>query len=141
MIEAAAQTGGSERVNLDSDVVLVVEDDASFRKLMQVMLRATLGVRTVLAGDGKQALEQLQQLRPAVVLLDLSLPELNGMELIRQLKSDPATQTIPLVAMSAMVEAREEAMAAGCDDFIEKPFELDDFIGRVQKYLRGHARF
>lgn len=127
--------GHQRRVKLDRGVVLVVEDDAHFRKLMQVMLPATLGVRAVVAEDGNEALEQLRQVRPAVVLLDLSLPELDGMELIRELKSRPATQGIPLVAVTARAQARGEALAAGCDDFIEKPFELDDFIATVRKYL------
>jgi len=122
---------------LDERVVLVVEDNPQFRKLLQVMLSATLGVRTVLAADGKEALEQLQTMRPAVILLDLGIPELDGVEVVRQLKSQPATQAIPVIAVTAMARARAEALAAGCDDFIEKPFELDHLIAKVQRYLPG----
>lgn len=122
---------------MDERVVLVVEDNPNFRKLLQVMLSATLGVRTVLAADGKEALAQLQTVRPAVVLLDLGIPEIDGLQLVQQLRSQPATQEIPVIAVTAMARARAEAMEAGCSDFIEKPFELDHLIAKVQQYLPG----
>jgi CheY-like chemotaxis protein len=116
-------------------VVLVVEDDASFRKLMQVMLPAMLGVQTVLARDGQEALAQLQQVKPAVVLIDLSIPGLDGIALIKHLKLDPTTRKVPLLAVTAMARAREQAMEAGCDEFIQKPFELGYLVGKVREYL------
>ena len=74
---------------------------------------------------------------PDLVLLDLMLPALDGFQVARQLKGDPATRTIPIVAVSAMArpDDREAALAAGCDEFVRKPFELDDLEALIRKYL------
>ena len=72
-----------------------------------------------------------------MILLDLMMPGLDGFQVTRQLKGDPATASIPIVAVSAMArpDDRETALAAGCDDFVRKPFELDDLEAVIRTYL------
>jgi len=114
-------------------LVLVVEDDPDIAELVCLILEAALGVGTALATDGKQGLDLVRERRPALVLLDLGLPQLDGCEVARRLKADPATAAIPVVAVTA--RSRGEAMGAGCDDCVGKPFDPDDLIAKVREYL------
>ena len=75
--------------------------------------------------------------RPGMILLDLMMPRLDGFEVARKLKADPSTAGIPIVAVSALArpDDREAALAAGCDDFVRKPFELDELEAKIRSYL------
>jgi DNA-binding response OmpR family regulator len=114
-------------------LVLVVEDDSDISELVCVILEGALGVCTALATDGKQGLDLTRELRPALVLLDLGLPQLDGCEVAKRLKADLTTAAIPVIAVTA--RSRLEAMGAGCDDCVGKPFEPDDLIAKVRGYL------
>ncbi|HUK91673.1 MAG TPA: response regulator [Blastocatellia bacterium] len=102
--------------------VMVVEDEAASRKLLCVVLTAD-GHSVVAAANARAALETVKADNPDVVLLDLGLPEMDGLELARLLKSDQVTAHIPLVAITAFPDrfCRENALKAGCDTFIVKP--------------------
>jgi CheY-like chemotaxis protein len=120
---------------MDTDVVLVVDDDPDCREVICAVLEMLLKVQTVTAQDGEEALRLAQCIKPALVVLDVMLPRLSGFDVAKRLKSDADTQAIPVVALTALYTAAAQAIAAGCDDCVEKPFELERLAGTVQNYL------
>jgi two-component system, cell cycle response regulator DivK len=125
----------------DDAMVLIGEDEPDNQVILQTVVEALVGVRAEVAGDGLAVLASVERERPRMILLDLMLPGLDGFQVARQLKGDPATRAIPIVAVSAMArpDDREAALAAGCDDFVRKPFELDDLEALIKKYLNNGA--
>lgn len=117
--------------------ILVVEDSPDIRVLIRMLLEAA-GHEVLTAPDGRAAIETARSERPDLVLMDLSLPILSGWEAARAIKDDPATSTIPVVAVTAhaMHGDRERAVAAGCDGFIAKPIDEETFEPLVRSYLR-----
>jgi CheY-like chemotaxis protein len=105
--------------------------------ILQTVVESLVGARAEVAGDGLAVLASVERERPRMILLDLMMPGLDGFQVTRQLKSDPATASIPIVAVSAMArpDDREAALAAGCDEFVRKPFELDDLEAVIRSYL------
>jgi CheY-like chemotaxis protein len=125
----------------DDAMVLIGEDEPDNQVILQTVVEALVGVRAEVAGDGLAVLASVERERPGMILLDLMLPGLDGFQVARQLKGDPATRAIPIVAVSAMArpDDREAALAAGCDDFVRKPFDLDDLEALIKKYLNNGA--
>ncbi|HVH64764.1 MAG TPA: response regulator [Candidatus Acidoferrum sp.] len=119
-----------------SQLILVVEDDPTMQKMAMKILRSR-GFRAELAQNGREAVEKARSLKPGVILMDLSLPEMNGWEATRALKADPALAHIPVVAITAhaMVGDRETALAAGCTECLTKPYELEELISLVERYV------
>ena len=125
---------------IDADsLVLIGEDEPDNRIILQTVVETLLGVRAEVAGDGLAVLASVERERPQVILLDLMMPGLDGFEVTRHLKANPATASIPIVAVSAMArpDDRETALAAGCDEFVRKPFELDDLEAVIRTYLES----
>jgi len=123
---------------IDADsLVLIGEDEPDNRIILQTVVETLLGVRAEVAGDGLAVLASVERERPRVILLDLMMPGLDGFQVTRHLKANPATASIPIVAVSAMArpDDRETALAAGCDEFVRKPFELDDLEAVIRTYL------
>jgi CheY-like chemotaxis protein len=116
--------------------ILVAEDSPDIRALVQMLLEAP-GHDVVSASDGREAVSIAREARPDLILMDLSLPILSGWEATRQLRADPATSAIPIIAVTAhaMQGDRERALAAGCDGFIPKPINEETFASRVASYL------
>ena len=108
--------------------ILLVEDHPMNRKLVRDILEFQFTV--VEAVSAEAALEQLQTLRPDLILLDIQLPGMDGLTLVRRLKADPGTAAIPVVGLSAHAMPRdiEEARTAGCSDYITKPITDDPFV-------------
>ncbi|MBY0278190.1 response regulator [Candidatus Binatia bacterium] len=102
--------------------VLVVDDDREIRGLVAGTLRRD-GYTVVEAGDGPEALDVAIRLVPDLVLLDMTLPGMDGVEVARQLKASPALATIPVVALSALTQeaVQQRALAAGCERYLTKP--------------------
>jgi two-component system, cell cycle response regulator DivK len=113
--------------------VLIVEDDSAIAELVRLVLEDELGVRSVIADDGERGLELARQLKPSVVLLDINLPKLSGLDVARSLKADPSTRSLALVAMTSASE--EATREAGCCDHLAKPFEIDELVRLVSRYL------
>jgi CheY-like chemotaxis protein len=117
---------------------LIVDDNPQNLKLARVLLtREGYDVRT--AVDGEDALRILETFAPRLILMDLQLPGLDGLELTRRLKADPARRSIAIVALTAyaMKGDREKALAAGCDDYVAKPIDLEVLPRVVARYVRG----
>jgi len=121
----------------EDDLVLIGEDEPDNQVIMQTVVESLVGARANVAGDGLAVLASVERERPRVILLDLMMPGLDGFEVTRQLKADPATASIPIVAISALArpDDREAALAAGCDEFVRKPFELDELEALIKGYL------
>jgi len=119
-----------------NQLILVVEDDAIMQKMALKILRSR-GFSCELAVTGHDAVAKALALRPGLILMDLSLPEMNGWEATRALKADPALARIPVVAVTAhaMVGDKETAIAAGCAECVTKPYELDELIAVVERYI------
>jgi CheY-like chemotaxis protein len=123
----------------DNTLILIGEDEPDNQVILQTVVESLVGVRAEVAGDGLAVLACVQRERPRMILLDLMMPGLDGFQVTRQLKADPSTASIPIVAVSAMArpDDREAALAAGCDEFVRKPFELDDLEAVIRTYLEN----
>jgi DNA-binding response OmpR family regulator len=118
--------------------VLLVEDDEAIGAVASTILREELGLVVTWVTTGRQALELAARRPPRLVLLDLSLPGLDGLEVCRRLKADTATRTVPVVAVSAMApvtQVRVAAREAGCDDWLTKPFGLEELLETTRRWM------
>ena len=122
----------------DPPVVLLVEDNDDNRAVYATMLRH-VGYAVAEATDGEQALALARSARPRVILMDIAVPLLDGLEATRRLKADPATASIPIVALTArtLPADRERCLEAGCDGFLAKPCEPQVVVATVRRYLGG----
>ena len=120
--------------------VLLVEDNEMNRDMLSRRLQRR-GYEVVMATDGQQGVEMAASERPDIILLDMSLPVIDGWEAARRIKSAAETQAIPLIALTAhaMAGDKEKALAAGCDDYDTKPVELQRLLGKMQALLGGEA--
>lgn len=111
--------------------ILIVEDNELNRDVLSRRLKRR-GFEVLIAFDGPQGIEMAQRHLPDLILLDLGLPQIDGWECARRLKADPATGTIPIIALTAhaMLGDRHRALEAGCDEFGTKPI---DFLGLLKK--------
>jgi CheY-like chemotaxis protein len=118
--------------------ILLVEDNEMNRDMLSRRLQRK-GYEVVLAMDGQSGVEMTQTQAPDLVLMDMSLPVLDGWEATRRLKADPATRHIPVIALTAhaMSSDREKAIEAGCDDYDTKPVELTRLLAKIEALLRG----
>lgn len=118
--------------------VLVVDDNPTNLKLMRLLLTASgFTVRTATAAE--EALQSVRDGRPELILMDLQLPGMSGLELTGLLKRDPATSSIVIVAVTAyaMKGDEEKARAAGCDAYLAKPIDVDTLPDAVAAWIRG----
>jgi two-component system cell cycle response regulator DivK len=116
--------------------ILLVEDNDMNRDMLSRRLQRR-GHDVVCAVDGAEGLELARTELPGLILMDMSLPILDGWEASRQLKADPATSSIPIIALTAhaMSNDRERALEAGCDDYDTKPVELPRLLGKIDALL------
>lgn len=117
--------------------ILIVDDDERNRKLLDVFARAD-GHQTILAKDGEEALLLAASHMPNLILLDLMMPGMDGFDLVRRLKDNPVTQSIPLMIVSALddVASGQRIAASGADDFIRKPVDRWELSLRMFRLLR-----
>ena len=118
--------------------ILVVDDTPANIKLLRDLL-ASKGYEVSTAVDGEEALAKVAAEKPDLVLMDIQLPGINGMEAFRQVRADPGCAKIPVVAFTASVTPtdRSQISAAGFDAFISKPINLKEFLEAVRKGLEG----
>jgi CheY-like chemotaxis protein len=116
--------------------VLLVEDNEESRDGLSRHLRRK-GYEIVVAVDGRQGVEMAQAEVPNLILMDMSLPVLDGWEATRQLKAAPKTRDIPVIALTAhaMAGDREKAIEAGCDDYETKPIEFQRLLAKIHSFL------
>ncbi|HEY3530519.1 MAG TPA: response regulator transcription factor [Nocardioides sp.] len=114
--------------------VLLVDDDATLRRALGIGLRAE-DHEVLIAADGRSALQAVREDRPDVVVLDLGLPDVTGVEVLRQLR---AWSTVPVVVLSARAESTEkvQALDLGADDYVTKPFGMEELLARIRAAAR-----
>ena len=124
--------------NQQSPLILVVDDYQDAREMYAEYLQFS-GFRVAEAKNGNEAVTQARSLRPDLILMDLSLPGMDGWEATRVLKADEATKHIPIVALTghALAGASEGARRAGCDSFVTKPCLPDDLVVEVKRMLNA----
>jgi two-component system phosphate regulon response regulator PhoB len=126
---------------ISDKVVLVMEDDGASVDMMRQGLQEISGARIIVAADAAQALRIVEDERLDLVLLDLKLPGVNGIQLCRRLKASPLTRGIPIVAVTASrPQDTARAFAAGCDDCVAEPFDIEALADRVAKWLSSRGR-
>jgi two-component system cell cycle response regulator DivK len=118
--------------------ILVVEDNEMNRDMLSRRLERR-GYEVIVAVDGEEGVARAKAEAPDLVLMDMSLPVLDGWEATQQLKGTPETKSIPIVALTAhaMSGDREKALEAGCDDFDTKPIDLPRLLGKIESLLGG----
>lgn len=120
--------------------ILLVEDNEMNRDMLSRRLQRR-GYTIVMAVDGQQGVDLARSEAPDLILLDMSLPVIDGWEAARRIKSDEATRAIPLIALTAhaMAGDKEKALQAGCDEYDTKPVELPRLLGKIQALLGDKA--
>jgi len=116
--------------------ILIVEDNEKNLKLVRDVLQVK-GYQTLEAGTAEDGIRLAAERRPDLVLMDIQLPGMNGIDALKALRAEPSTAAIPVIALTASVmqQDRQEIMRAGFDAFIEKPINLREFLATVQKTL------
>ena len=116
--------------------VLLVEDNEMNRDMLSRRL-VRRGFQVVFAMDGQHGIDLAHSERPDIILMDMSLPVIDGWEATRRLKANDATRSVPVIGLTAhaMSGDREKAIEAGCDDYDTKPVELDCLIGKIERLL------
>lgn len=126
-----------------NDLILIVEDNETNQMLVRAVLELD-GYRVALAASADEAWDELRQDTPGLILMDVQLPGQDGLSLTRDLKADPITAGIPVVALTAhaMNGDRELALEAGCAGYIPKPIDTRTFAGQVRQFIDqpGSAR-
>jgi len=116
--------------------ILIVEDNQQNLYLATFLLEHS-GYEIITAFNGLEAVEQTKAEKPDLIIMDIQLPEMNGYEATKQIKSMAEHRHIPIVAVTsyAMVGDREKTLAIGCVGYIEKPFDSETFVSEIEKYL------
>jgi len=119
-------------------LALIVEDEPAIADNLQALLQAK-GYEAACAYDGVEGMAMVRRIHPQVVLLDIMLPKINGIDVCRILKGDAATKNIRVVMVTALERAGdvERAFAAGADDYLIKPFNADRLLKKIEKVLSG----
>ncbi len=117
--------------------ILIVEDNLDLIDYLQDLLH-NLKYDAIVATDGKQAVDMAADQLPDLILMDVVLPEMNGLEAARRIRQKPESRSIPILAVTARVlpQAREECLQSGCTDYISKPFTPKELASRIEKLLQ-----
>jgi CheY-like chemotaxis protein len=119
--------------DLEAATILVCDDDPSLRELVRAVLGS--GYRFVEAADGSEALEIVRELPPDLIVLDVMLPGLSGIEVLEAIRADEELRDLKVVVITAWSHAEMEAQVAGADRFVSKPFDPDDLSRAVEELL------
>ncbi|HEX6926823.1 MAG TPA: response regulator [Longimicrobiaceae bacterium] len=127
---------GSSR---SGSVILVAEDHLDSRDALKTLLEA-VGYRVEVATDGRQAVTKAVEKHPALILMDMMMPEMDGFEATRMLRRRADMKDVPIVALTALDGARENVLAAGCDDYVTKPIDMPAFLEKLERWLSTGRR-
>src|SRR6188768_3378057 len=116
--------------------ILAVEDQEDNMQILRDLLTST-GYELIEAENGEEALAALEKRRPDLILMDIQIPIIDGYEVTRRIKADPALRSIPIIAVTshAIGGGEEKARAAGCNDFVAKPFSPRQLLAKIKEYL------
>ncbi len=124
--------------SIDSKPLILAVDDDEDNLLLLAYALEPLGCSLLTAVDGRSALSLARSYQPDLILLDVLMPYMNGVEVVSQLREDPKIKTIPVIAVTALAiaEDRERLLQVGFNDYISKPYMLEDIEATVRRYLR-----
>jgi two-component system, cell cycle response regulator DivK len=116
--------------------VLIVEDNELNLKLFRDLLEAH-DLSVMETRNGAEAMVLAERYQPNIIIMDIQLPEISGVDLIREMKANPKIKDIPIIAVTAfaMKEDEDRIMASGCQAYVSKPIAIDTFVGTIQKYI------
>ena len=116
--------------------ILIVEDNDLNLKLFRDLLGAN-GYATFETKEGIEAISLTRQIRPDLIVMDIQLPEISGLDITRKIKADAEIRHIPVIAVTAfaMKDDEEKIVAAGCEAYLSKPIAIDDFLGTIRRFL------
>ena len=122
----------------ETPLILIVEDYPDTRTLLSSLLRSK-GYMVVEAGDGREGVKQANRVNPDLILMDLALPELDGVEATRQIRQRNAHSKTPIFAVSAFAtsDVQQDALDAGCNEVFTKPLEIEPFLGKIRATLNA----
>jgi two-component system, cell cycle response regulator DivK len=125
-----------EKKNMGKGRILIIEDNVDNLDLVRFLLEQE-DYEVIQARDGRRGMDLAAAEHPDLILLDMSIPEVDGWKVARQLKDDPQTNSICIVALTAHILPgdRKKALDAGCDGFISKPLDIPNFVEQVSEYL------
>lgn len=117
--------------------VLIVEDEETIQRLFKDVLEK-VGYKIIIAGDGEQGVQLASKEKPDLILMDMQMPIKNGLEATHEIKENPLTNNIPVVALTALAMKGDEerVRAAGCDDYISKPVQIRALLEKVASYFK-----
>lgn len=115
----------------EKKLVLVVDDEPKVLRFIEISLKLN-GFEAILATSGEEAIELIYSQKPHIVLLDIVMPGMDGLEVIRQLRT---FSSMPVIAFSASAVNHDDALRLGADDFVAKPFDLDEMIDKIRELL------
>ncbi len=122
------------------ELILIVEDNEKNRKLVRDVLQVK-GYKTIESETAEEGIRLAQESRPALILMDIQLPGIDGITALKRLRAEPETREIPVIAVtaSAMTNKRETMLAEGFDGYQTKPISINDFLEEVQRVLEAHG--
>ncbi len=120
--------------NTEKKTIFIVDDDQSILDVLTIIL-AGEEYSVVPISNKKVLFQKLEKQKPNLILLDLVIAGSSGKEIIEELKSNPKTEKIPVIILSALAEINSIAKSTGADDYLSKPFEIDTLVSKVAKYL------
>ncbi|HEY9668085.1 MAG TPA: response regulator [Coleofasciculaceae cyanobacterium] len=128
---------GSDEDSIAKQSLVLVVDDNEDNLLLLAFLLEQLGCTIVVAADGRTALDLAKRYQPTLILLDMMLPDIDGIEVLSHLRQNPLTAMTPVIAVTAMArsEDRERILAAGCNEYITKPYMIDELEILLRDYL------
>jgi two-component system cell cycle response regulator DivK len=126
---------------MPNELILIIEDNEKNRKLVRDVLQVK-GYKTLESETAEEGLKLALEKSPALVLMDIQLPGIDGITALKQLRADPQTKSIPVIAItaSAMTNNRQAMLAEGFDGYQSKPIGVKDFLGEMERVLASHAR-
>ena len=135
-VDMELPSSSSELPAVQKPVVLVVDDNEDNLSLLAFLVEQ-LDCTILTALDGQTALDLAQRYQPVLILLDMMLPDIDGIEVLSRLRQNSLTATIPVIAVTAMARSqdRERILSAGCDEYVTKPFNVDEIEALLLRYL------
>jgi two-component system cell cycle response regulator DivK len=123
--------------NTEASKLILIADDSADNRDLYARAMADAGFRFALSEDGQECLQRARELNPDLIVMDLSLPNLDGLEATRQLKADEQTRHIPVIVLTAYgwETVKEDAYRHGCDGFLVKPCPPDDLLKEIARFL------
>lgn len=124
-------------MNINEKIVLIVDDDSKSRRIFDIHL-TSMGFQTILANNGEQGIKLVKENIPSLIIMDIQMPVMDGIQAIKILRSELSTSKIPVIALTsyAMRGDKEKFVKAGFNGFISKPIDLNKLKKMVKKYLR-----